>query len=64
MNDHVERSIWLITSELASLETLLKEESLSTREEMVDIKWHLATLKTQLSKLERALLKEEQHVEE
>lgn len=53
MNDYVERSLWLIRSELSSLEKLFKDEDLFHRR--VGIKYELLKMKDSISKLEKEM---------
>jgi len=58
MNDHVERSLWLIRSELSSLEKLFKDEGVVTNHlfyRRVGIKYELLKMKDSISKLEKEM---------
>ena len=59
MNEHMEQTIWLITSELESLETLFKDSGINlSAVEEADIQHGLLKMKGSISNLEKELLKE------
>ena len=56
MNEHIEQTIWLITSELESLETLFKDSSINlSAVEEADIQHGILKMKDSISNLEKKM---------
>jgi|TARA_Y100000310_G_scaffold18073_3_gene17834 hypothetical protein len=56
MNHHLEQTIWLITSELESLETLFKDSNINlSAVEEADIQHGLLKMKGSISNLEKKM---------